>query len=214
MRQPRRAPIIREPILGIWQNTARRISGKWWRRCLFAPTPPRRLKVYYRMNPKTQRGKRSRIDKISLAMFSKGRLQAKAAETAHVLPLAKLLLEEYQHLLSAKDRLLQMACNDLVKVYEVMAANPRVMSEGATRSLQRAMLRSLNFWRAWGGKLVFKHHCCVHLVANVRKHGNPKFYTCYPDERLNRVMGRIAKSVHGGETFYSTFLGKVIPSRC
>jgi len=147
-------------------------------------------------------------------MFAKGRLHAKAAETAHVLPLAKLLLEENSGLLSSHDRQLQVACNELVKVYEVMAANPRVMSEGAIRNLQRAMMRHLTFWRAWGGKLGFKHHCSVHLVANVRKHGNPKFYTCYPDERLNRVMGRVGKSVHGGETFYDTFLGKVIPSRC
>ncbi|CAK0855078.1 unnamed protein product [Prorocentrum cordatum] len=174
----------------------------------------RRLRVFYKMNPRTGSGVRSRIDKISLKMFSKGRLQAKAAETKHLLPFAQLLLSENQSLLSDKDKLLNMACTELVKLHDVMAANPRVMTESAAKSLQRHMLRFLRFWHSWGGHVVFKHHMSVHLVANALKHGNPKFYTCYPDERFNRVMGRVAKSVHGGSTFYSTMLGKIIPSRC
>eukprot|EP00959_Pyramimonas_sp_CCMP1952_P334780 7010511-Pyramimonas_sp.AAC.1 len=87
-----------------------------------------------------------------------------------------------------------MACTEYVKVHDLMASNPRVMTESAAKNMQRHMLRFLRFWQSWGGHVVYKHHCSVHLVANLLRHGNPKFYTVYPDERLNRVMGRVAKS--------------------
>eukprot|EP00959_Pyramimonas_sp_CCMP1952_P149204 3122010-Pyramimonas_sp.AAC.1 len=34
--------------------------------------PPRRLRVFYKMNPKTRRGTRSRVDQVTLSMFLKG----------------------------------------------------------------------------------------------------------------------------------------------
>ena len=36
----------------------------------------------------------------------------------------------------------------------------------------------------------------------------------YADEQENRVMGSVAKSLHGGNTFYLSFLQKVLPEVC
>ena len=41
--------------------------------------------------------------------------------------------------------------------------------------------------------------------------GTQGFIGPYADEQENRVTGAVAKSLHGGNTFYLTFLQKVLP---
>jgi hypothetical protein len=55
---------------------------------------------------------------------------------------------------------------------------------------------------------------CWHIVERIPEHGNPRFYWTYPDEGQNRIMGNVAKSLHGGATFYVTFLQKVLAESC
>jgi len=73
------------------------------------------------------------------------------------------------------------------------------------------MNRVLAHWSSFGGHMVFKHHCAWHLSERATRHGNPKYYWTYADEQDNRVMGTVAKKLHGGRTFYLTFLKKVLP---
>ena len=83
------------------------------------------------------------------------------------------------------------------------------MSSDGLAKLRRSTTRYLTFYKAAGGHLVYKHHMAWHLVERTEVHGNPRFYWTYADENQNRLMGRVAKSLHGGQTFYSTFLEKV-----
>ena len=172
----------------------------------------RRLKSFYDSHPaiKRSRGKRTRIGRLTLKMFCKGLLSAKAAQTRHLVPLAKLLMEENAGILKPKDKFLTIAAGALVSVYTIMNSQPRNMSPSSVDSLQKSMLRFLHFWKGWGGHQVFKHHVSLHLVERVRVHGNPVYYTCYRDEDFNRVNGKIAKSLHGGSTFYFAFLEKAL----
>ena len=76
------------------------------------------------------------------------------------------------------------------------------------------MSRFLSCWKAYGGHCVPKHHFAWHLAQRARTQGNPRFYWTYADEQENRVMGSVAKSLHGGNTFYLSFLQKVLPEVC
>ena len=86
------------------------------------------------------------------------------------------------------------------------------MSSRGLRLLQSHITKFLLHWKAYDGHLVFKHHAAWHLAERAAKHGSPIFYWTYSDEQENRVMGTIAKGLHGSkEPFYTTFLQKVLP---
>eukprot|EP00959_Pyramimonas_sp_CCMP1952_P162827 3403894-Pyramimonas_sp.AAC.1 len=78
-----------------------------------------------------------------MAMIKNGRLSSKAAETRHLLPLAKISLTENQHLLSRNDVLLKQACDEHCKVHDVMQFEPRQMSADGIERAQRSALRLL-----------------------------------------------------------------------
>ena len=78
-------------------------------------------------------------------------------------------------------------------------------------SLQTGCLGFLQAWKEYKGHCVFKFHMMVHLGEQVAQKGNPTWYWTYPDESENRNMQRVAKSLHGGSTFYDRMLEKVHP---
>jgi len=59
--------------------------------------------------------------------------------------------------------------------------------------------------------LIPKHHYAWHVVERADLCGNPKYSWTYTDEQENRVMGKVAKSLHAGPNFYKAFLQKVLP---
>ena len=88
------------------------------------------------------------------------------------------------------------------------------MSAQGLRQLQGDMSRFLASWKAFGGHMVFKHHMAWHLAERAGILGNPWLYWTYADEQENRVMGSVARSLHGGNTFYLTVLQKVMQDAC
>ena len=173
----------------------------------------RRLSAYYRSLVRP-RGTMSQIGKLTLPMLSslaKPRLKSKAAECRNLIPLLPQLCAENPDSLGDRSVHLQACCTALAQFYDVMQAEPRIMSPGGLRDLQSSMCRCLNHWKLFGGHIVFKHHCVWHMVERAPRHGNPKYYWTYADEQQNRVMKSVAQSLHGGNTFYLTFLQKVLP---
>ena len=73
-----------------------------------------------------------------------------------------------------------------------------------------SMVDFLSEWSNYRGHQLFKFHMCLHVAEQCVEKGNPTAYWTYPDERENRLMGTVAKSLHGGSTFYVRFLDKVI----
>ncbi|CAK0848871.1 unnamed protein product [Prorocentrum cordatum] len=74
--------------------------------------------------------------------------------------------------------------------------------------LERRMIRFLNAWKEYRGHIVFKFHACIHLAEQALLKGSPRAYWTHPGEAGNRLMQRVAKSLHGGQTFYVTLLEK------
>ena len=175
-----------------------------------------RLRTYYK-GVRRERGKMTAIGRLSLPMLStveKPRLSAKAAESRNLVPLLQVLCEENPNCLGERGVYLKMACKHLNSFYETMQAEPRHMTSKGIYELQSSMSRFLASWKAYGGHCVFKHHCAWHLAQRAPTQGNPRFYWTYADEQENRVMGSVAKSLHGGNTFYLHFLQNVLPEVC
>ena len=173
----------------------------------------RRIWAYYQ-SIALPRGTRSAIGRLSLAQIgplAKPRLSAKAAETRNLVPLLVQLCEESFASLGERSLHLRACCVELDKFYTTMKEEPRRMTSAGFRALPSSMSKFLAHWKAYGGHLVYKHHMAWHLVQRASRHGNPRDYWTYADEQENRVMGAVAKSLHGGNTFYLTFLQKVLP---
>ena len=88
------------------------------------------------------------------------------------------------------------------------------MSAEGLSNLRKHMIRHLTFWKAYGGHIVHKHHMAFHLVERAGVQGTPKHSWTYADEGENRHMGRVAKGLHGGATFYWRCLQNVLPEVC
>ena len=159
----------------------------------------------------------SAIGKLSMAMltsFAQPRLKANAAETRNLVPLLPLLCEENATCIASMGRRgvhMRLCCQELVHFYAILDREPRQMTSSGLAELQTCMSRYLCNWKAMGGHCVFKHHCAFHLVERASWMGNPKLYWTYADEAENRLMKSVAQSLHGGCTFYMSFLQKVLP---
>ena len=173
----------------------------------------RRLAVYYKSLGRS-RGTMSAIGNLTLLMIGPNtnpRLKAKAAESRNLVPLLTQLCSENSDLLGEGGMHLKLCCTLLDRFYQIMREQPRRMPEASLAELQSCMSRYLVNWVALGGHCVYKHHAAWHLAERAGRLGNPRFYWTYTDEQENRVMGKVAKSLHGGPTFYMAFLQKVLP---
>eukprot|EP00969_Alexandrium_andersonii_P357058 15447931-Alexandrium_andersonii.AAC.1 len=92
------------------------------------------------------------------------RLKAKAPETRNLVPLCAQLVSEHPRRLGRGAALLKAAAEQLHLVYKTMQAEPRQMTPAGLKVLQEAMLRFLQYWKRWGGHLVYKHHAALHLA--------------------------------------------------
>ena len=168
---------------------------------------------YYQTLPKT-RGSMSAIGKLSLKMLGdqqNPRLSAKAAESRNLAPLLVQLCKEYRIYLGLNGNFLEAACTELNQFYIILKSERRNLSSGTVTQLRRHATRFLAFWKRFGGNLTPKHHFFWHLSERADMHGNPRMYWTYLDESENRRMAAVAKSLHGGSTFYTTFLQRVLP---
>eukprot|EP00959_Pyramimonas_sp_CCMP1952_P169255 3535998-Pyramimonas_sp.AAC.1 len=80
--------------------------------------------------------------------------------------------------------------------------------------MESHMMHFLNYYKASGQHLVYKHHMCYHIVQRSRTSGNPRYMWTYNDESENRILGTIAKSAHHGSTFYFALLEKHLGHLC
>ena len=175
----------------------------------------RRMKAYYRSMGPRERHRASRIGRLTLKMLGtrdKPRLHAKAAETRHLLGLAVQLTREHKDHFSASlpARFLARACREMKSFYDVMYVEKRRLSPGGLLALRSHMAYFLSSWKACGGHMYYKHHMAWHMVQRAETAGNPRFYHTFADEGENRAIGKVAKAVHGGRTFYKSVLQRVI----
>ena len=133
-------------------------------------------------------------------------------KTRNIVPLMAQLVDEHRAVLGGRHGMLCLATHALAAVYRTMREEQtRELSAGGLQQLQRNMSRFLHYWKGWGGHMVYKHHAAWHMVQLAGSHGNPRFIWTYADESENRAMKKVAASLHGGPTFYTGFMQKVLP---
>ena len=172
------------------------------------------MDTFYAAAGPKERKKQSRLYNLTRAMLGtekKPRLLAKAAETRHLLKFGQQLVHEHMALLGDVGVSLAVATDNLVGFYNVMQREPMKMSPLGVQLLQAHMSEFLKAWKAAGGHMYYKHHMAWHMAQQCDRTGNPRFSHTYPDETENRYMGTVAKSCHGGHSFYKSFLLKVCP---
>ena len=173
------------------------------------------MAAYYKARP-SDAGTQSEINNLSIAMLGprkQPKLASKAAEARHLLPICEQLLVEHNRpeVWGETGHMLLEAARALIDVYAVMRESPRRMSPAQLDRLRTSMCRHLVFHKFSNGHCLPKHHFAWHLVERAEENGNPRYSWTYTDEQENRVMGRVAKSLAHGRTFYTTFLQKVLP---
>ena len=89
---------------------------------------------------------------------------------------------------------LHAACEALLSFSKTVESGRRCLSETECEAAVKAILNHNVLFRASGGTLVPKHHLAVHLAEQMRYSGNVKFSSSYPDETLNHVFAKIARS--------------------
>ena len=81
----------------------------------------------------------------------------------------------------------------LTKIIEKLRAEPRLMEEVSRRRLHAATMALMD---EVASPKAPKSHLFPHLTLRIPHWGNPRFYSTYLDESLNRTFIKIAASCH------------------
>ena len=131
-------------------------------------------------------------------------LSAKANETKNLLEFAVVILERHLAKLDPLvGNLLLESGRAAMRVNEIIATSPRIMTMDQRQRLMAAYLRHMSLYERAGGQIIPKHHLLIHCFQRTASLGNPKYYHTYKDESLNGVVVKIARSSHR-LTFYDT----------
>ena len=125
-------------------------------------------------------------------------LKLKAAETKHIFPFVVELVRRHADGLRADVHVdaLIAACQTLLDYTDVLAREPRLVSEEAQKVCLQSCRRHLELCRRAGVHMKPKHHLWEHITEDVALKGNPRHYVTYCDESLNRDFERIEQSCH------------------
>ena len=143
----------------------------------------------------------TRINNFKRSMLGENehsdRLKIKAAECRHFLPFLLEMVRKYEpHLQGVNTNSLLKSGDALVEYMEIMRSEPRKVSElGCSRLLRCCMDHNYHANLA-GIAMKPKHHIFVHMTIGVPYNGNPRMYSTYMDESLNRDIACIAASCH------------------
>jgi hypothetical protein len=140
-------------------------------------------------------------------------IKAKAMETRFLFYFACELLAEKMPLLRAlggrhaeRADYLAKAASKLSTFYATINAHGVRLPAEATRAITRDTQAHAVLLRRSGCDLAPKHHQQVEMCKGTARHGNPRFYSTYPDETFNMVVTRVARMVHPRTFAVSTLL--------
>ena len=97
------------------------------------------------------------------------------------------------------------ACQQLIKWYNLVKAEPRNMRMKSKLALFGHAMSHLQAYKAGGGHMVPKHHGFIHLTKSILTSGNPRFSGTYEDESENGFVADICGKVHRTTMVKSTF---------
>ena len=89
---------------------------------------------------------------------------------------------------------LHKSCALLRELYDLVMGSGLVMSAVDALRAKECLVGHATMLRRAGAKLAPKHHWAYHMMQDIPRNGNPRFYTTLPDESLNQIMKHIAQS--------------------
>ena len=156
------------------------------------------------LTPHVRRGM-TRVQQLTAAMIgedSDGKFKTKAAESRHLLPFVVRCARLYSPKLKDRcageidvDALIDSG-QALIEYMDVLSSNPRQLSTDAIMRLINLTHRHLEMAERAQIQEKAKHHLFLHLTYRIATLGNPRFYSCYHDESINKVLARIAASCY------------------
>ena len=146
-----------------------------------------------------------RVKELTTGMLGKrgGLLKTKAAETGALLPFAIQLC----HIYTFRDAGALHSAGMLLQEYmDILSSAPRQVPDQTTQLLLDKVLRHLRILQHVGVKLLPKHHLWCHLTVRIRTAGNPRAYSTFLDESLNRALANMASAAHRARWEERTFM--------
>ena len=138
-------------------------------------------------------------------------MKAKAAMARMLARYALHIMQTYGHfdslddVVRLQDELALGVCQLLVRFYELMDDNAMHLFDAVKSEFQQvgnqlcilyARLSNMSFGRERMWKITPKLHWFLHLCIDMIAMGNPRFFWCYGDEDLIRIVVGIAETVH------------------
>ena len=150
------------------------------------------LKVYYKRNA----GLVTQIQYLSMKMLGTAKKPAsapfKGAEAKGLVNFVVSLLE--QHSLVAPDLLL--AGKQLQQYIKLIDTSPLNVAPPAQQAMREAVVGFLIHGLRGGMKPIAKVHQFLHAAHATRLHGNPRYYSNWIDESLNKDLAGVARAAY------------------
>ena len=166
------------------------------------------FKKHYREYHVRGHKKLSRIQAFTLQKLGdpkKPCLKAKGAQSRAAVWFARDMLAKHAERCGQKGAYLLEACEQLIKWYDLVKAEPRNMRVAKKIQLFGHAMSHLQAYKAGGGHMVPKHHGFIHLTKSILTSGNPRFSGTYEDENENGEIADICGKVHRLTMVKSTF---------
>ena len=123
-------------------------------------------------------------------------LKAKAAETKGLAYFCLHLLGELGHHIHDMAGPLMEAGRAITQYMDCLERYPAQPSAQQCQLLFTLGMRHLRLAKAAGVELSPKHHLFIHLLRNTWRAGNPRTYTTFLDESLNKVLASVCRAAY------------------
>ena len=129
-------------------------------------------------------------------------LSAKAKETHGILQFIVDTFEKHGARIKELENfrmtaaLLHEAGKAALQIDDVLDSPGRKFELEQSQHAFEVYLRFATLYQRAGGKMVQKFHLMIHLFQDTIRKGNPRSYSTYRDETINRIIAAIARSCH------------------
>ena len=150
---------------------------------------------------KTQRHRGfTEVQDLSISMLGDGtsqnKLKTKAAETKGLTYFCLHLLAELGHHIPDLVGPLRQAGHAIVQYMECLDRYPPQPDSRQCQILFALGMRHLRLAKAAGVELSPKHHLFIHMLRRTPKAGNPRTYSTFLDESLNKVLASVCRAAY------------------
>ena len=174
------------------------------------------MNYYHQMR---QRGRHlTEVQNLTVSMLGSRHLQnfikTKAAETKGLVPFCIQLVLEKGDKIPNIATALHGAGEALQRYIELLDAYPKQPDEEQCQLLFEVGMSHLRLAEEAGVAETPKHHLFTHMLRQTKRNGNPKTYSTFLDESLNRVLAAVSKGAYAavwelrGFDSYSRLSGK------